>query len=276
MYEVTMAVRKQLLADPLLVDIVGDRIYPVGQLDTCIYPYITLSRFRGGDDLRYAGTNMVLKIEIWNKTGYDDLYTAYNRVKMNLDLQTLGDDGQQCLFLYEKYVTDDLYDKDTTTYHLVARYRVKAILDTYINDEWVEAVAKWSQEKLPDWAVHSSIWPMVRSRPCILWRVVDLAIKQNGGRGCFTVSKKLTAHIIGKTPNEQLLTSVKLAEEMGNAYKLPLDIAKRLYVTVDSVELNTEVNPLTRGQLTVTVSTKMARPMDNVPLIGNITTVGNL
>ena len=124
MYDVTVAIRNRMINESNIVNLISDRIYPshISTITNPIFPLITMSRISGGTNAAHTATDIIQQIDVWSKDGYDELWKIYSEINKLINLQIFD-----CIiFCKETNVSDDLYEEDTQTYHLSARYRIIA------------------------------------------------------------------------------------------------------------------------------------------------------
>ena len=128
MYDVTVNLRNKMLQNDNLTAFVGTRIYPnhISIVSNPVFPLITLSRVSGGVNEDHISSKIYHQIDVWCKdigdiAGYDLLWSIYNEVRNSINLKTDMSDIQLCK---EYDVNDNLYESDTETYHLSARYQI--------------------------------------------------------------------------------------------------------------------------------------------------------
>jgi|GEM_PF-3234061 len=152
MYAFTQAVIQALLLNTNITNITAttadgtEAIYPnhITSASNPLFPAISMGRQGGGTDGEQIGSDFVFQIDVWSKSnqgtpGYTEIWNIYREVKKTIEVSNLitpkytylstsaKTAGVFIMSCIESYVNDDLYEADTRTYHLSAKYRVKAI-----------------------------------------------------------------------------------------------------------------------------------------------------
>lgn len=159
-----------------------------------------------------------------------------------------------------------IFDRDQNGRYLFGfRVIVRNIADNTAADPWLEALATWTGAVLePGWTVYK-VWPG-NKRPSICWRLAGIEVQEKA-RAMFEMRKKFIGHVLGSTPNEQIAGALTVVQELGNAIKLPLDVANKRYLTVNNPAVDYRTDALTAGQVSLTLSRLTNRPAEEAPLI---------
>lgn len=136
---------KLLQADTYLQSKVHGRIseqHP-STLDQPVYPMVTVSRIGTGGDASIENIdNAFIVIDVWSKSGTPELWSIYSSRNTTTNLPV----GIRALLhnksfsylevdldkLSEVWVTDNLYEKTTRTWHLNARFVMKNAAKTLV------------------------------------------------------------------------------------------------------------------------------------------------
>lgn len=95
--------------------------------ETANYPCIVLSIAGGGSGTEpWETTRATLRIDIYSRTNKQELWTAYNRVKVLLHTQELmvTTSTLKVVWIYESSVDDSVYNIESDAWHLVAFYEI--------------------------------------------------------------------------------------------------------------------------------------------------------
>lgn len=126
MIDLKVAIRSLLIADPELFALIGDRVYPchISGVKNPVYPCITQGRDGGGMIPSLLATSAEIHIDVWSKTGNDEMYAVYKRVYALLNLKPIPVTSGQVFRSKETYMNDNLFEQKTFTYHLASRYNI--------------------------------------------------------------------------------------------------------------------------------------------------------
>lgn len=221
-----------------------------------VWPYVARTSFAQVDRLEAAIVAALDK---------QLLTTAANEVFSCLHLGTVG---------------SDFVDREWDGIARGVRFAViavqpVAIPETIAPDPWLKVLADWTKPLLgPDWEVYTGAWPLGYRLPCVLWRMTSIETEA-GNRAAYKVTKKLSGHIVTATPNERTLASQYVLEHLQQAIKLPLDIAARRYLTVESPRIDNQADAIRTGQLTLSLSRRLSRLDENAPLMEQVTFRGD-
>jgi hypothetical protein len=275
-----IAIRNKLIAD--IPEIAG-RVYEPHQSDpSTVKPFVMLRQ--GADTADTPGVGFRRIMECWpyaSKTTFQDVDTLANKVIASLDRQMLTDTATGEVFTVQYYgtvgtdVVDDQWDAITRGLNFaVFAVQPAPVVETFADDPWLDALAEWTESAMGSpWMVYRNVWPLGHSRPSVMWRIAGMEVQQHG-RGMFAVRKKFTGHIFGTTPNEQVAGVLKITQELGNAFKLALDLDNKRYLTVIDPMANLKAEALTGGQITVTLSRLTMRPAVEVPYMAKVQVSG--
>lgn len=135
---------------------------------------------------------------------------------------------------------------------------------------WLAGLQKWTQETAGDeWTVYTGWWPTGYIRPCILWRLSSSELVMTNS-SVLDVDNRLSAHVIGRSPEEEQNMVSTLIEAIGRQVKLPLDASHLRQCLVKECTTNLEADRIASGQISVLLRTKTRRNIETVPFIKNI------
>lgn len=116
-------IRKAALAVAPLVAIIGDRMYPkhLSGIENPVYPCVTV--ITKNDETMVSGFagEGLYQLDIWSKKGNSELWAIHNLLRPIFDLKR--NIGAVIEYGRYTYADDDLYEKETQTYHLASRYK---------------------------------------------------------------------------------------------------------------------------------------------------------
>jgi hypothetical protein len=157
-----------------------------------------------------------------------------------------------------------VYQRDGTNRYLFG-FIINVQKIIAVNDEWLNALANLTSSVLSGWNVYQA-YPG-NKRPCVIWQYSGMQV-QEVAASMFQVSKKFTAQVLGNTSNDQILGTTLLVQELGSVIKLPIATGK--YAIIQNLLSDIKVNDVTSGQVTVTLTRKTNRPLDDAPLMSNV------
>ena len=118
-------------------------------------------------------------------------------------------------------------------------------------DIWLDTLESYTKE-ITKYPIYLNNWKQNFEVPSILWRVSKKS-KERESNSLIKESKTLICHIVSNSKNEinELLDNME--EKLVTDLKIPLNLANRRYLTIESIEEDREADMLTKGQLTVKV-----------------------
>jgi len=240
-------------------------------------PYLVIRQGIDVENNPWTGFRRI--VEIWpyvDRTTFQSVDSLAKKVTAALDKQLLTmDTGEVFTCLYLGTVGTDFIDEDWGAITRGLRFAVMALQpvavpETVANDTWVEAIANWSENLLgTGWTVYRNRWPLGYVRPAVLWRLTNFNV-EGINRSGFEVKKSLVGHVLGGTPNEETQGVLQIIDGLTQAIKVPLDMESKKYMTVVTPRGNFQVNALERGQVIVTLTRKIKRLQEEVPLMQKI------
>ena len=142
--------------------------------------------------------------------------------------------------------------------------------DPSLIDPWLPVLAAWTTEALgAPWRAFDA-YPMGQPDHTLYWKITSLEVEEKG-RAHFLVRKKLTARIFAQS-GQTTWAAVKIAEALEHAYKIPLSVALKKYVTVVAPEANLN----NENQVSVILTHNTTRPAEEFPLMGRFYPAGEL
>jgi hypothetical protein len=240
-------------------------------------PYIVIKLGSDTEDSLWTGFRRV--VEVWPNVSWtrfksvDEMAAKITAALHNQLLTT--ESGEVFTCIYIGIAGNDSVDKDWDILTRGLRFSILAlqpvnIIETVAGDPWLEALSTWSGLLLgQDWNIYQNQWPTGYRRPSVLWRLsgVDVTVK---GAAMFQVQKKVIGHVLGSTPNEQIFGIMQLVQGLGTEIKIPLDLAKKQYLTILNPAGDTKADALKAGQISVVLSRMTSKPAEEAPLIGEV------
>lgn len=276
------AIRQQLINQ--VPDIQGRVYEPHAAGASTQKPYLVLRQGVDTEDTPWTGFRRIL--EVWPyvaRTTFQNVDDLAAKVVAALDKQLLTDTATGEVFTCQYLGTagPDFVDENWDAITRGLRFAVLALQpvavpETVANDPWLEALAAWTGTTLgAGWNIYRNYWPLGYKRPAVMWRLAGVEVQEKA-RAMFEVRKKFIGHVIGSTPNEQVTGALTVVQELGNAIKLPLDIAEKRYLTVNNPAVDYRTDALTAGQLSVTLSRMTNRPAEEAPLMQRVYSTGQV
>lgn len=158
-----------------------------------------------------------------------------------------------------------VYEVDAAErYSFACAMTVRRVVDS--DDDWLAALADYSQSALgAGWHVYRS-WPGGGERPSVTWRLVQVQA-QPASSAAVRLSKRYAGQLCGADANDALHASAALVRGLAELGKLPLDAAAHRYLTVVSPSADMPSGDIGGGQVTVTLTRLMRREESASPVI---------
>lgn len=277
------AIRQQLINR--IADIQGRVYEPHAANAKTPKPYLVIRQGVEVEDTPW--TNFSRIVEVWpylSRTSFQDVDEMVSLVVAALDEQLLTTGaGEVFSCVYLGTAGPDLVDEEWDAITRGLRFAVLALQPVAVtgeveNDPWLEALAAWTEALLGEtWTVYRSRWPMGYKRPAVLWRLAGIQ-EPDESLGAFglKVRKTLAGHVLGTNSSQKVNAVVSIVQELTKAIKLPLDLSTRQYMTVDEVKGDCQNDPLARGQISLTLSRMVRRPIRETPILKEVKGTGNI
>jgi hypothetical protein len=259
-------IRQRLIQE---IPLIGGRVVGVNETPVTLdKPYMMLVLGAEATDSPWSGFNS--PFEVWpslSQTGdFADVDALSELVIAALDGHVLADEetNEEFTCRYDGNVGPDKSDPDREVISRGLRFSTIAVRsleesESVTDDSWLLALSDWTESLLnEDWQVYTGSWPRDYVRPSILWRLEGFESTE-GSRSVFELRKRVLGHVIGRSMKEQTAAVTQLTEGLARAVKLPLDIANRRFLTVVSPVFDLKSDPLTEGQITLTLARKIER-----------------
>ncbi len=253
-------------------------------------PYLVLRQGVDVEDTPW--TNFRRIIEVWpylSRASFEQVDILGSKVIAVLDKQLLTTKaGEVFSCVYLGTAGADSVDTEWDVITRGLRFAVMALQpvsapETAGDDPWLEALSVWTKNLLGDswlgdsWSVYLNRWPLGYRRPSVLWRLTGIqGAPELRGAVAFEVRKTLVGHVVGTSPNQEVETVLSIAQGLTQAIKIPLDLATRQYMTVEEAKGDYRSDALTRGQINLTLTRIVRRPIRETPVLKEIKGTGNI
>lgn len=213
-------------------------------------------------------------IEIWiykEETSFVELDSLTEKVIKALNMQVIEDTTENETFtcVFGGAIGEDQVDKEWDAIARGLRFTVIALHeeDEINTDSWLDALKEYTNT-IMNFTVYLNTWKKNFKVPSILWRVKS-SNKERLNNTLIKESKTLICHIASNNNNEinKLLDNIE--DNLITAFKIPLDLADKRYLTIESISEDREADMLSKGQLTVEFS-RLKMIQDNTPTINKI------
>lgn len=213
-------------------------------------------------------------IEVWlyeARTTFKNLDLLAENVIKALDMQVITDSKTNETFtcVFGGAIGQDVVDEEWQAIARGLKFTVIALHEEEeVNtDPWLDALKEYTNS-ITNHIVYLNTWKKDFNVPSILWRVKSQH-KERENYALIKESKTLICHIASNNKNEinKLLDDIE--NKLISDLKIPLDLADRRYLTIESINEDREADMLSKGQLTVEFfRRKMIE--NNTPTINNI------
>ncbi len=123
-YDITVGIINTAATIPALVAKIGARIYPqhISLVENPVFPCITLGNENDETMSNHFAEQIEQNLDVWSKTGYDELWEIYRLIRDGINLKTLV--GCPTFLIRQTRANSNLFEESTQTWHLAARYKV--------------------------------------------------------------------------------------------------------------------------------------------------------
>ncbi len=167
--------------------------------------------------------------------------------------------GEQFNCIYTGNVGRDAEDLDLGIITRGLRFEILAIprtpgVDPAADDTWLEAIVTLSTTLLDaGWTVYKNIWPQGYKRPAALWRLANIDVAQRSA-SVYEVKKRLIGHVLGDTPNRQIIGVATLIQGIGKLPKIQISDGGRYMTVRPGLAANFEADAIRGGQIVLPLS----------------------
>ncbi|WP_374019004.1 hypothetical protein ABU162_04455 [Paenibacillus thiaminolyticus] len=240
-------------------------------------PYAVILQGQDSDESPWVGFRRI--VEVWpyvSRSTFEKVDALAGKIIAALDKQLLTTEAGEvfsCIYLGSS--GQDVVDEDWDAITRGMQFAVMALQpvgtnDSITSDPWVPALAAWTTGMMgTDWTVYNGFWPLGFVRPAVMWRVTGVDVKLLG-LSSYRVTKRFTVHVLGNEQYPEHVGVASMVEGIGSAIKIPYDLADRRFLTVGETKANVGADAIREGQITVTVSRRVARPNEEAPLIKSV------
>lgn len=241
-------------------------------------PYAVI--LQGSDDDNGEVVGFKRTIEIWlyeTRTTFKNLDSLAQKVITALDMQVINDIGTNETFtcIFDGAIGQDVIDEEWNAIARGLRFNVIALHEEEeVNaDPWLNALSAYTTF-ITNVPVYLNSWKKNFAVPSILWRVQNQS-KERMNAALIKESKTIVCHIASNSKNEinRLLDNIE--DKLISDIKIPLDLADRRYLTIESISEDREANMISKGQLTVKLS-RIKMLQDNTVTINKIYSRGSI
>ncbi|AQR95564.1 hypothetical protein [Clostridium saccharoperbutylacetonicum] len=220
-------------------------------------------------------------IEVWlyeTRTTFKNLDSLADKVIKALDMQVITDSKTNETFtcIFGGMIGQDVVDTDWDAIARGLQFSVIALHeDDEVNlDPWLDALKEYTN-KITGHKVYLNYWSKSFEIPSILWRVKSQS-KERETNALIKESKTIICHVASNSKNEinNLLDDIE--NRLVSDLKIPLNLADKRYLTIESIDEDREADMLSKGQLTVKFSRRKMIQINNGPTIDKIHSRGSL
>lgn len=220
-----------------------------------IKPYAVI--LQGSDDDNGDVVGFKRTIEIWlyeNRTTFKNLDSLTKKIITALDMKVIIDTVTSETFtcIYDGAIGQDVIDGEWNAIARGLKFTVIALHeeDELNTDKWLDALSDYTRS-ITNLTVYLNNWKKNFEVPSVLWRVKSQN-KERENNALIKESKTLICHIASNNKNEinKLLDDIE--DNLITAFKIPLNLADKRYLTIESISEDREADMLSKGQLTVT------------------------
>lgn len=217
-------------------------------------PYAVILQGSDNDNGEVVGFKR--NIEIWlyeKRTTFNNLDSLANKVIRALDMQVIEDTKANETFtcIFSGAIGEDVIDEEWNAIARGLRFTVIALHeeDEVNTDSWLDALSEYTKS-ITNHTVYLNTWKKNFEVPSILWRVKSQK-KERENHYLIKESKTLICHIASNNKNEinKLLDDIE--SRLVSDLKIPLDLADKRYLTIQSIDEDREADMLSKGQLTI-------------------------
>ena len=245
-------------------------------------PYLIVKEVGRDDNTEWAGFRA--GVEVWpyvEQSSYNEVDVLARKVNAALNMQLLVSAESDAVTCIADGMEADVIDEEWDALTRCVKFYVLALQPSDVpgpleNDPWIDALVEWTQGKLgADYVVYGGNLPVGYVRPSVLWRVDGIDI-DDAGAAAFDVRKTVVAHVFGRNAVEEANIAAWIAEEMGAAFKIPIDAPNRVYMTLKELHATVYTNAMKQGHIRAVLARKTRKPHEEVPLIGEVMTEADI
>lgn len=234
-------------------------------------PYAVV--LQGPDDKNNDPTSYKRTIEIWlyaERLTFLDLDSLMEKTISALDLQTITEDtGESYTCVFDGTIGDDVVDEEWDSIARGLKFNIIALHedDESSVDPWIEAVENYINS-LINIPVYADYWKKNFAVPSVLCRILNIKPEAKT-LGANKITKTIRCHFISKNKGEANNFISIIENQLIQDTKIPLNIADRRYLIINSIREDREADPLTVGQLSVDFF-RLENIKNNAPIMEKI------
>ncbi|MGQ8870866.1 hypothetical protein ACUTVW_01190 [Paenibacillus sp. TSA_86.1] len=151
------------------------------------------------------------------------------------------------------------------------------------SDPWLAALQQWTGNELgADWSLYADRWPGGYKMPSVLWRLSGYSTAV-AGTSALEVRKQWIGHILTEDTSLTNQTVSHLVQRLSLQSRIPItqvgnegdgvhatDASHTRYVTVDEVTADLQADAYLNGQIRLTLTQRIRRPVTSAPLMREI------
>ncbi|QDY32669.1 hypothetical protein [Clostridium sporogenes] len=243
-----------------------------------VKPYAVI--LQGSDDEQNNPTSFKRIIEIWlyeKRTTFQKLDSLMEKVIESLDLQTITSPNteQNYTCMFNGAIGQDVVDEEWNAIARGLQFSVIALHEQgeQNTDTWLDALEDYTKQTI-NYPIYLNNWIKDFEVPSILWRTTNSG-RERINPALIKINKTLVCHIVSNNKNEINELLDKIEDKLIKDLKIPLDLADRRYLTIESIQEDRDADMLGVGQLTIELSRRKMIE-DNTPTINKIYSRGNL
>lgn len=236
---------------------------------------------QGSDDDNGEVVGFKRTIEIWlyeKRTTFKNLDSLSQKVIDALDMQVINDTTTHEVFtcIFDGAIGQDVIDEDWNAIARGLRFTVIALHeDDEVNtDTWLEALSTYTKG-ITNNMIYLNSWKKNFVVPSILWRVKSTSMEREN-YSVVKENKTLICHVASKSKNEINKILDDIENSLINDLKIPLDLADRRYLTIESIVEDREADMFSKGQLIVNLFRRKMIERNEGPIMQNIYGRGKL
>lgn len=271
-----LAIRSQLLKE---IQELKECYEPNAPTEESEKPYAVVVAKDDNDNGEVIG--FIRNIELWfydKRLSFKNLDILVEKAIKALDLKVITNpktgDTFTCKFngIVGQDIVDIEWDANAKgiSFTIIA-LREKEEVNT---DTWLDALESYTKQ-ITKYPIYLNNWKQNFQVPSILWRVANTNKERISG-ALIKENKTLICHIASNNKNEinKLLDTIE--DKLITDLKIPLNLADKRYLTIESIQEDRESDMLSKGQLTVKFFRRKMIEQKEQPTIEKIYGRGNL
>lgn len=264
---------KQKISDA--VPELAGKVYDADAAFTLPLPLCIVRQGEETSEFPWNGYRRYFDVIPYGSSGFDEVDRLSEQIILALHEEVLSvGSGHSFTCMYTGNVGGDTVDADrkgvTRTLRFTAMHPPGVTASESQDDPWLHDLQVWTQEIVgPEWAVYTGWWPSGYTRPCILWRMTNSDLKLTN-QMALEVDNRFSIHIIGRSAEEEQNMVRMLLEMIGRQTRLPLEVIGKRQAVVKECTASPQADRITTGQISVLLSMKTGRTVQEEPLMRHI------